>query len=439
MKKLFFCLSVMALVTHGYAQNKTNQGLQIGDTVPNVFFGECLQGNFAAKSLADFKGRLTILDFWSTGCLGCILGMPHMDSLQQTFGDQIQTIIICENDRQDVERLFKAVRKPFPKTPIILEDSILNAYFPHVTVPHHVWIDEQGVVKFITYDHNATVENVRKFLHHEPLHLSFRKQLTDYDNDAILYTEGNGRWNKQIKYHTLFATYLEGVEHTDPQVSYDTSSNTQTLRVVNYPYRYLFMVAYNYGFGDGLYLQKSRWIVETRDTDNFLSDIRVDSAIDQWNRKYIASYEVVLPGSNRKDLFKAMQRDLNTYSPYFAKIEKRKVKCLILVNKGIRPSTYRAQDSVYVEEANKSWVAKKYTINNSVFSQLVNGNHELVTPIIDETGFQGKADFKFSTTLGNLEEPVHFATVQKELNENGLGLEYGYRTVDMLVIRDKHN
>lgn len=439
MNKLFFCLSLMALAMNGYAQNKTNRALQIGDTVPNVFFGESLQGNFAAKSLADCKGKLTILDFWGVGCIGCILGMPHLDSLQQTFGDQIQTIIICNNERKEVEHVFKAIKKPFPKTPIVLKDSLLNVYFPHMTVPHHVWIDGNGVVKFITYDHNATVENVRKFLNHEPLHFSLRKELTDYDDDAILYAEGNGRWAKKIKYHTLFASYLEGVSHANAQIIYDTAKKTQTLRIVNYPYRYLFTVAYNQGLGDGLYWQNGRWMIETKDADNFLADEQPDSLIDSWNQKYLASYEAALPGSDRKELFKKMQRDLNTYSPYSATIEKRKVKCLILVNKGVRPSTYTGKDSVYVEEANKSWVVKKYTINNSVFSHIVNGNHQLAIPIIDETGFTGEADFKFSTTLSNLADSAHFAIVQKELNQNGLGLEYGYRTIDMLVIRDKHN
>ncbi|MDH7459848.1 hypothetical protein QEG73_01120 [Chitinophagaceae bacterium 26-R-25] len=437
MNKLFFCLCLAAMVTSVNAQKTKRQPLQIGDTVPNVFFGECLQGKFAVKSLADCRGRLTILDFWDTGCLGCILGMPHMDSLQQIFGDRIQTIIICYNHRKDVEGMFNRIRKPLPSTPIILEDSILNAYFPHVTVPHHVWIDGAGVVKFITYDHNATVDNVRRFLNGETLHFALKKEITDFDDNAVLYAEGNGRWNREIKYHTLFATYLDGVELSIPQLMYDPSTNSQTLRVVNHFYRQLFMFAYNRDIGYGLYYQKSRWVLETKDRANFFNGTEVDSLIDNWNKKKLASYEAVLPGKDPAMLFTAMQRDLNIFSPYNARIEKRKVKCLLLVNKGIKPSAYKGTDSVYVSEVNDSWVAKNYTIQNTVFSGMVEGNHDLDTPILDETHYTGKTDLHFAGSLSNLSDPTNFVRAQEDLRKNGLDLEYGYRDIDMLVIRDK--
>ncbi|MDI3321374.1 TlpA family protein disulfide reductase [Pinibacter soli] len=439
MNKLFFCLCLMVLVSPSYAQKTTKNGLQIGDTVPNVFFGETLQGDLPVKSMTDLKGKLTILDFWTTGCVGCILGMPALDSLQSTFGNKIQTIIVCKNERQEVEKVFKRIKKPFPKTPIVLADSILNACFPHRTVPHHVWIDGNGVVKFITYDHNATVENVRKFLQGEHLHFSVRKQIPDFNDKVMLYNEGGGRWNQEIKFHTLFATFLDGVEHAMPQMIYDPVSNTQTLRVVNYQYSYLFGVAYNESFGDGLYNQPARWLLETKDSvDFFQKEVETDSLIDDWNKKYMASYEAVIPGNHQKQLFKTMQRDLNAYSPYVAQVEKRKVKCLVLVNKGIRPTTYKGKDSVFVEEADKSCVVRNYTIRNSVLAALTTHNYFLRIPILDETNFTKKTDVHFSNSLDNLSDPTQLKRVQEELRVNGLGLEYGYRTLDMLVVRDKH-
>jgi len=438
MNKLFFCLYLMVLVSSGYAQKATKNGLQIGDTVPNIFFGETLLGNLPVKSIADLKGKLTILDFWSTNCGGCILGMPMLDSLQSVFGDKIQTLIICKSKKKEVEKTFKSIKKPFPKTPIVLEDSILNACFPHISVPHHVWIDGNGVVKFITYDHNATVENVRRILRGEHLRFSVRKQITDFDEKALLYNEGGGRWNREIKFHTLYATYLDGVVHANIQMFYDAVSNSQTLHIINYPYFQLFAIAYNESLNDGLYSQPSRWLLETKDSATLLVDMETDSLVDGWNKKYIAGYEAVLPGNNQKQLFKTMQRDLNGYSPYIAQVEKRKVKCLLLVNKGIRPSTYKGKDSVNVEEANKSWVARNFTIRNSVLAALTANNRLLRVPILDETNFTGKTDVQFSNSLDNLSDATQFKRVQEELLANGLGLEYGYRIIDMLVIRDKN-
>jgi thiol-disulfide isomerase/thioredoxin len=438
MNKLFLSLYLTAMAICTYGQHATRQGLQIGDTIPNVYFAESINGNLTAKSLADLRGRLTLLDFWETGCLGCIYGMPVLDTLQQAFGDKIQTIIICKSEKKDVERIFKVIKRPYPKTPIVVKDSILNRYFPHMTVPHHVWVDGNGVVKFITYDYNATVENVRKMLNGEPLHLSFRKQITDFDNGVLLYNEGEGRWNKEIKYHTLFAGYLDGVEHILPLVTYDSVSNSQMLKVINYPYWYLFQVAYNCTLMEGLYWQKSRWVLETKDTVNLKSDFEVDSLIDKWNRASVASYEAVMPGNNPLQLFNAMQRDLNIYSPYNAQIEKRTMKCLIITDRGIKPSHYKGKDSVFVTDADGSWVAKNYSIANTVYMGLVARNYTSGIPIIDETNFKGKVDLKIGATLGNLQDPAEFQRTQKELLTNGVGLEYGYRNIDMLVIRDKN-
>jgi hypothetical protein len=306
-----------------------------------------------------------------------------------------------------------------------------------MTVPHHVWVDQQGVVRFITYDHNATIENVQKFLNKEPLHLSLRKQITDYDSKVQLYNEGNGRWNDKIKYHTLFATYLEGVEHTDQQLEVDTATNSQTLRLINFPYYYLFLVAYNGTFMDGPFWRQNRWVLDVKDTVNLLPNVEVDSLVDKWNNYGVASYEAVIPGTDTRELFKTMRRDLNTYSPYTAWVEKRKIKCYILFNDGLKPSTYKGKDSVSVQEANGALMIKNYTVKNSVWNNLDAQNMFSPMPVVDETNYAAKVDLSFSKWLNNLDDPKGFREVQNELKKNGLGIKVGEREMEMLIIKDK--
>lgn len=437
MKKLLLCLYLSATMQFLWAQTSRNQGLQIGDTIPDVYLGKTVQDNIPLGSIRNFKGRMILLDFWTTGCVGCIHGMPKVDTLQQVFGDNIKAIIVCNKKRVEVEQLFKAVRRSYPQTPIVLEDSVLNAWFPHKTVPHHVWIDGQGVIRYITYDWNATVENVRKFLNGETLHLSYRKQLTDFNSKVALFNEGKGRWNEQIKYYTLFATYLDGVEHTNPQLGVDTTRRCQVVRLINFPYRRLFEAAYNGSFEDGVFSLSNRWVIAVAQPQYLKPNEDVDSLIDQWNSRAIASYEAVLPGTNQSILFSAMRRDLNIYSPYTAHVEKRKVKCLILVNKGIKPSTHKNDDPVWEVENNGATKIVNYTIQQSILDQLRMGNDNLVTPIVDETRFFDKVDMNINIPVDNLVNPAKFKQVQEELNKNGLGFEYGERVLPMLVIKDQ--
>jgi len=420
-----------------YCQSFKKNGLDIGDTVPDVLLKESIQNSLTNAKLSDYKGRLVLLDFWSTGCIGCILGMPQLDTLQNYFGDQIKTIIVCNDNRTQIERTFKGYKKKYPQTPVIIGDSILHKMFPHMTVPHHVWIDQYGVVRFITYDHNATIANVKKFLNKEPLHLSLRKQITDYNSKAQLFDEGKGRWNNKIKYHTLFATYLEGVEHTEQQLDVDTASNSQTLRLINFPYYYLFMVAYNGTLAEGPYWLQNRWVLDVKDTVNLMSNVEVDSLVDRWNNNGVASYEAVIQGSDTRELFKTMRRDLNSYSPYTAWVEKRKIKCYILFDDGLKPTTYKGKDSVFVCEANGATTIKNYTVKNSVWNCLVCQNETSRMPVVDETNYTSKVDLSFSKWLNNLDDSKGFQEVQKELKKNGLGIKVAEREIEMLIIKDK--
>ena len=51
------------------------------------------------KHLADFKGKLVLVNLWATWCAPCVEEMPSLDRLQAKLGDKL-TILAISEDRQ---------------------------------------------------------------------------------------------------------------------------------------------------------------------------------------------------------------------------------------------------------------------------------------------------------------------------------------------------
>src|SRR5690606_9824760 len=104
-----------------------------------------------------FKGKLIILDFWATWCGACIEQFPKINSLQSKFKDKIQFILVnSKNTGNTKESILNFMERKRIKdgtivnAPIAAEDTLLNQLFPHLLIPHYVWINFNGKVVGVT-------------------------------------------------------------------------------------------------------------------------------------------------------------------------------------------------------------------------------------------------------------------------------------------------
>lgn len=57
------------------------------------------------SSLADFRGRVVVLNFWATWCRPCIREMPSLDRLQAELGGQNFSVVLVSQDRNGEDRV----------------------------------------------------------------------------------------------------------------------------------------------------------------------------------------------------------------------------------------------------------------------------------------------------------------------------------------------
>ena len=77
------------------AREKFNKGIE-GNSVPSMSEGTWL--NTDAKSLADFRGKFVLLDFWFIGCGPCEQAIPELKVAHQTFPSDRFAIVAIHNN-----------------------------------------------------------------------------------------------------------------------------------------------------------------------------------------------------------------------------------------------------------------------------------------------------------------------------------------------------
>lgn len=149
----FFCLNFCAK-----AQNQNRVlPLKVGDKLPETFWQQehtfYQNGKSIKQTLANYKGKLLILDFWATWCSSCFSKFPRLDSLQQKYPNELAIVLVnkitSDKDTNVVKQAFDKHAKGFAFN-TVMADEYLGKSFPHWGVPHYVWINKLGIVMAMT-------------------------------------------------------------------------------------------------------------------------------------------------------------------------------------------------------------------------------------------------------------------------------------------------
>jgi thiol-disulfide isomerase/thioredoxin len=427
---------IMTLCIFQRISSQLVRPLKIGDSIPEFEFTSFYDSN--KVSLKNLKGKFIILDFWNKSCLACISSMPKMDSLQRMFEGLLQVIYITKNSREEVKELFLKIKLQKPRVPFVVNDRIFyDSLFPHIGDPLHAWIDKTGIITAITSGYNATFEHVKAFVEGKIVNLSTRRELDDFDATSSFLHEGASRLNKYLNYHSVLFHGLseETSKNFILQVRDPVSGRMNAIRAVNATAYSLFNLAYARRlFGVDINIinlpNNNRIFIESRHAEKFQFPTD-NNLIDQWMYDNTFSYELSIPPERSKELFDFMQMDMERYLPFKARVEKRKVMCLVLVKTGKDDLPLTKFDEKSNSKSREVFIVKNATIQSSLYPALIYANQNLKTPIIDKTGYNKPVNIQLNCSLDDI------PSLNMELKKYGLSLELKINQIDILLISDK--
>ena len=431
MKLLLLMSLLLRLISLSYAQteNVTNlKRLEIGDNLMEFTFSN--KHNFPSwlKSTNDLKGKLILLDFWAIGCSICLERFPKMDSLQKEFGDKIQIIPINSSSEENkcLDYISKLkdenIKSAFESLPSINGDKRWGKLFPHVGVPHHVWIGADGRVMAITQEWNANRENIKAILNGAKLKFEIKDDLVEYDYEKKgIISQGH----EKLPSPTLYSAFLPPFNGLGGGSKIQIDSLDMTYRVTHRN-----LVVHQLYF---LTNKKIRCLVET----NKIPKVSEIKATDDWQAANSFTYEIKMPLSEKNNYPRYMLEDLNRFFGIkyniLGVIESRYVTAYVLRKVDHSAALNHTEENIGETFKTDS---KEENITTITGLKAHFRNYEDIYQnrvFIDETGITNKEKLNITLPL----EVTDIPAINVYLSKYGLQLVKENREIEIMVIKDK--
>ncbi|HVX00179.1 MAG TPA: TlpA disulfide reductase family protein [Candidatus Babeliaceae bacterium] len=414
------------------SNSDTIRPIKIGDKIPDLVLNSVINSRDGSLKIADFHGKLILLDFWATWCVPCISMMPTLDSLQDEFKNKIQIIGVAYQSKSEVENYFyrsSNLGGKKPGFPDIVNDNILIKLFPHTYLPHFVWISGDGKVIGTTEASQVTRSKIKEVLNGENDKLKIKSDEVEqpYDNHSPIFINSNANAGKELIYHSLLSGYVEGLRGGVTQYPPDESGAKITVR--NSPIIWLYRTAYeerkdHFGFNRiVLRLNDSARLNSTLDGESYISWLKAGNGY---------CYELVVPPRLIGKRYQIMQHDLDFLFPqYRAGIEMMEKECWILISFG-EPKALNTTGG----NPASSYSLTGFQLHNAPLSNFIDHLNVIYLqnspyPVLDESHIDHPVDLNIEANLSDVN------SINSALLLYGLKFIKAKRKIPVLVIKDQ--
>ena len=123
-------------------------GVDVGSQAP-MFAGATMEGPLKAKSLADYKGQVVLLNVWATWCGPCRTEMPSIEALHKALGPKGLHVVAVSIDDPGKDDDIRKFAKDFGLTFEILHDSTqaIQQAYQTTGVPETFIIAADGTIR----------------------------------------------------------------------------------------------------------------------------------------------------------------------------------------------------------------------------------------------------------------------------------------------------
>jgi len=114
-----------------------------GEQAPEIELADWIHSE--ARTLADLKGKIVVLDFWATWCGPCIASIPKNNELAEKYKDQVVFIGVCHP--RGAEKMKQTVEDKGIEYPVAVDTDGKAAEAYQVNgFPDYYIIDREGKV-----------------------------------------------------------------------------------------------------------------------------------------------------------------------------------------------------------------------------------------------------------------------------------------------------
>ena len=428
--KLLIGIPAMLLPLLSAAQPASVKPLTVGDIVPDITIENVYNYSSSSMALSRPESKLTVIDFWATWCGSCVGTFSKMHALKKEFGNSLQVLFI-DADKKDTPKKVSAFFENRQKRtgeaftlPYALQDSVMEKFFPHQTIPHCVWLDSTLRVIAITGHEQVTGNNIEKYLSGSMLSLPVKNDASLFNRDKpLLVDENGGAAPADFIYRSIITGYKDGLGMSLGKFQNDDQTISE-MYIINYGLYNIFQMAYP----DVLQYDAKRIFIEAKDSLLFVRTNGNDPT-----KQYLFCYEVTTPPVSQQKINEYLQNDLERTFHAVARKEMRNIECYIItVNNNISKCITKGGPASI--DINKESLHKY--INNTSCKVLVEMLDNLLDkPVIDESGFTGNIDMVFP---GNIYHDTP-AQVISFLAKNGFTLSVASRKIAVGVIAESNN
>ena len=110
----------------------------------------------------DLAGKVTVIDFWATWCQPCRASMPHLNALQDHFGQRGLVVLGVSVDDGGPLRVRRFAEHMGVHIRLLMADEhVLDEYGPIRSIPTTFFIDQRGQVvrRVVGYIDPETMES----------------------------------------------------------------------------------------------------------------------------------------------------------------------------------------------------------------------------------------------------------------------------------------
>ncbi len=129
-----------------YFRTKPEAVIVFHETPRAVAAESFMDGRGRMVTMADFKGRVIVLNIWATWCLPCVEEMPSLDNLQGVLGDEDFQVVALSIDKTGLREIEYFFAQNELENLTIYRDEAQKLFdqLAVVAIPTSLIIDRQG-------------------------------------------------------------------------------------------------------------------------------------------------------------------------------------------------------------------------------------------------------------------------------------------------------